>query len=87
LRERCAGSVLLQDTDGVFFGSTTYGDSGFGTLFSLSTGLSPFVALVQPAAKIGGTAPILGQSFTGTTGVSFNGTPQTSQLFLTPLSK
>jgi hypothetical protein len=35
--------------------------------------LGPFVAFVRRAGKIGQTAEILGQRFTGTTNVSFNG--------------
>jgi len=35
--------------------------------------LAPFVALVSYAGKPGATAQILGQGFTGTTGVQFNG--------------
>jgi uncharacterized repeat protein (TIGR03803 family) len=74
-------SGLLQDTNGRFYGSTMYGgqlgdcSSGCGTLFSLGTGLGPFVAFVRAAGKVGQTGGILGQGFTGTTSVSFNGTP------------
>ena len=38
-------------------------------------GLSPFVALVQRAGKVGRTGGILGQGFTGTTAVAINGIP------------
>jgi hypothetical protein len=48
-----------------------------GTVFSLSTGLGPFVAFVRNAGRVGQTAEILGQGFAGTTGVSFNGGPAT----------
>ncbi len=66
---------LLQATNGTFYGVTTGGGaSGDGTVFSLSTGLGPFVTFVQRAVKVGHTAEILGQGFTGTTKVSFNGT-------------
>jgi uncharacterized repeat protein (TIGR03803 family) len=68
---------LLQDTNGVFYGTTTYGASGFGTLFSLSMGLGPFVAFVQPAGAVGGTAEILAQGLTGTSSVLLNETPAT----------
>jgi len=44
-----------------------------GTVYSLPVGLGPFVAFVQKAAKVGQTAEILGQGFTGTINVSFNG--------------
>jgi hypothetical protein len=48
-----------------------------GTVFSVGMGLGPFVAFVQSAGGVGQTAGILGQGFTGTTSVSFNGTPAT----------
>lgn len=72
---------LLQATDGTFYG-VTYGGGlskncpqtdGCGTVFSLSTGLGPFVAFVRGSGKAGQTGGILGQGFTGTTNVSFNG--------------
>jgi uncharacterized protein (TIGR03437 family) len=37
-------------------------------------GLSPFVAFVHGAGKVGQTSGVLGQGFTGTTSVSLNGT-------------
>jgi uncharacterized protein (TIGR03437 family) len=40
-------------------------------------GLGPFVAFVHDSGKAGQTGGILGQGFTGTTRVSFNGTPAT----------
>jgi len=75
---------LLQGTDGNFYGTTYHGGHvicsggyGCGTVFSLSVGLRPFVAFVQAAARVGQTAEILGQGFTGATSVSFNGIPAT----------
>jgi uncharacterized repeat protein (TIGR03803 family) len=76
--------VLVQGTDGSFYGTTTNGggDSsnctyGCGAVFKLSTGLGPFVSFVRAAGKVGQTGGILGQGFTGTTAVSLNGTPAT----------
>jgi uncharacterized repeat protein (TIGR03803 family) len=73
--------ALIQGTDGSFLGTTTYGggdssncESGCGTVFQLSAGLGPFVSFVLPAGRLGQTAEILGQGFTGTTSVTFNGT-------------
>jgi uncharacterized repeat protein (TIGR03803 family) len=69
-------AVLLQATNGAFYGTTEHdGANNYygGTIYSLSMGLAPFVAFVQKAGKIGQTAEILGQGFTGTTNVSFNG--------------
>ncbi len=69
---------LLQATDGNFYGSAYDGGAnGSGSIFSLSVGLGPFVALVQSSGKVGQTGGILGQGFTGTTDVSINGTPAT----------
>jgi len=75
---------LLQATNGIFYGVTVYGGTNnsactsfagpCGTVFSLSTGLSPFVSFVRGTAKVGKIVEILGQGFTGTTGISFNGT-------------
>ena len=67
---------VLQATNGIFYGTTTSGGAyGDGTIFSLSTGLGPFVTFVRDSGKVGWTPEILGQGFTGTTAVSFNGTP------------
>jgi uncharacterized repeat protein (TIGR03803 family) len=70
--------ALVQATNGTFYGvSEEGGTSDLGTLFSLSTGLGPFVTFVRAAGKVGQTGGILGQGFTGTTSVSLNGTPAT----------
>jgi uncharacterized repeat protein (TIGR03803 family) len=67
---------LLQATDGNFYGSSFEGGAnGEGSIFSLSVGLAPFVALVQSSGNVGQTGGVLGQGFTGTTDVSINGTP------------
>jgi uncharacterized repeat protein (TIGR03803 family) len=75
-----AEAPLVQSTSGKFYGTTEQGAnnlcvfvSGCGTVFSLDTGLGPFVTFVVKAAKVGKTAEILGQGLTGTTSVSFNG--------------
>jgi uncharacterized repeat protein (TIGR03803 family) len=65
---------LVQSTDGKFYG--TYGDPG--AVFSLNTGLGPFVTFVIPTGTDGKTAQILGQGLTGTTSVTFNGIAATS---------
>ena len=68
---------LVQHTNGNFYGTTFAGGDGCcdGTVFGLSTGLGPFVAFVRGMGRVGQTGGILGQGFTGTTGVSLNGTP------------
>jgi hypothetical protein len=73
---------LLQATNGTFYGTAAYGgDPGCfqncGTVFSLSTGLGPFVSFVHNPARVGQAFGILGQGFTGTTSVTFNGIPAT----------
>jgi uncharacterized repeat protein (TIGR03803 family) len=76
---------LVQGTDGGLYGATSYGgfhavqclNAGCGTVFNLNVGLSPFVALVRNSGAVGQAVRILGQGLTGTTSVSFNGTPAT----------
>jgi uncharacterized repeat protein (TIGR03803 family) len=67
---------LVQATNGTFYGITSAGGTnGDGTIFSLNSGLSPFVSFVLGAGSVGQTVVILGQGLTGSTAVSFNGTP------------
>lgn len=83
---------LSQGTDGKIYGVTSNGgsnsacDLGCGTVYSLDNNLEPFAGFVFPAAKVGQTVGILGQGFTGTSGVSFNGQSATftvvSDIFL-----
>jgi hypothetical protein len=58
----------------LFYGATFKYGGKRGTIYSLAVGLSSFVETVQPSGQVGQTIMILGQGFTGTTGVSFNGT-------------
>jgi large repetitive protein len=59
--------------------------------YSLDIGLGPFISFVSPlsSGKVGRTIQILGQGFTGTTAVSFNGTAASytvkSDTFLTAI--
>ena len=78
---------LVQGTDGNLYGTTSEGGTHFcpgldldgvsscGTVFSLSLGLAPFVETIPTSGKLGAKVLILGNNFTGTTTVSFNGTP------------
>lgn len=67
---------LMQGTNGNFYGATVGGGGGSaGTVFGLSMGLGPFVKFVRGFGKVGQSGGILGQGFTGTTGVFLNGTP------------
>ena len=68
---------LLQHTNGKFYGSTSGNSLGGSYFYSLDLGLAPFVKIVNWAGKIGTTVQLLGQGFTGTTGVSFDGVPAT----------
>ncbi len=71
--------TLLQDTSGLMYG-TAYLDAqyGYGSVYSLNMGLGPFIAFVLPVGSEGQSAQILGQGFTGTSAVTFNGVPATS---------
>ncbi|HEY6292878.1 MAG TPA: choice-of-anchor tandem repeat GloVer-containing protein [Terriglobia bacterium] len=62
-------SGVVQATNGTFYGDTASG----GTIYSLSTGLGPFVESVPTAGKAGGTVKILGNNLKFATGVTFNG--------------
>jgi hypothetical protein len=73
-----AETTLLQHTNGVLYGETAAGgSSGIGEFYSFDVGLEPFVTFLPAAGVVGRTVDILGQGFTGTTEVSFNGTPAT----------
>jgi uncharacterized repeat protein (TIGR03803 family) len=80
--------TLLQHTNGILYGDTVEGGTGTpcqnvgcGVFFSWNPGLKPFVRFVSPTGfgKVGTATPvqILGQGFTGTTGVSFAGVAAT----------
>jgi len=65
---------LVQGTDGTFYGTTYKGGAHLdGTVFTLNTGLDPFVTLTPSSGIVHNIIGIIGQGFTGTTGVSFNG--------------
>ncbi len=75
---------LFQNTNGILYGDTASGGTGklcnrCGVAYSLDMDLSSFVSFVGPlsSGKVGRTIEFLGQGFTGTTGVSFNGTAAT----------
>jgi uncharacterized repeat protein (TIGR03803 family) len=72
---------MIQHTRGTLFGDTYSGGIGTfcacGVLFSLDMGLGPFVTFLPPhsAGKVGKSIGLLGQGLTGTTNVTFGGTP------------
>jgi uncharacterized repeat protein (TIGR03803 family) len=78
---------LIQATNGTFYGITPAGGAsedcmingvqGCGTVFSLSLGLGQFVETLPISGKVGAAVRILGSFLTGSTSVTFNGTPAT----------
>jgi uncharacterized repeat protein (TIGR03803 family) len=74
---------LIQDTSGIFYGTSVVGGSGgscnvgCGTVYSFDVGLGPFVETVPTSGKVGKPAMILGTSLTGATSVTFDGVAAT----------
>lgn len=69
---------LVQDTNGDFYGTTWGGGANgplYGTIFSLSMGLGPFVTTQPGSAGVAAPVNILGSSLKGATSVTFNGAP------------
>ncbi len=67
-------SALLLHTNGTIYGLTYHGGTNvpYGTFFSFSNNLKPFVKpLVMVSAKVGASIGLLGQGFTTSTGVLF----------------
>ncbi|HET9307877.1 MAG TPA: choice-of-anchor tandem repeat GloVer-containing protein [Candidatus Sulfotelmatobacter sp.] len=72
---------VVQDTNGKFYGSANLGGtSNAGTVFSLDSGLRAFVTFLPQVSsgKVGSMIQILGQGFSSSSTVSFNGTPATA---------
>jgi uncharacterized repeat protein (TIGR03803 family) len=71
-------STPMQHTNGKIYGMTSHGGGAReGVVYSLDVGLGPFFSLVSTSGKVGKTIEVLGQGFTGTSAVSFNGTSAT----------
>jgi len=69
---------LFQGTDGNLYGMNAYGGDGcggYGTIFSVSNGLSPLVETSPLAGKVGQSVIILGNGLTGASSVTFNRVP------------
>jgi uncharacterized repeat protein (TIGR03803 family) len=67
--------TLMQHTNGVLYGNTQNGGGylNTGVLFKVKISAKPFVSLLPILGKVGATIEFLGQGFTRTTKVSFNG--------------
>jgi uncharacterized repeat protein (TIGR03803 family) len=69
---------MVQDTDGIFYGTTGGGGANsYGTVFSLSVNLGPFVETLPTSGKVGTAVIILGNNLTGASSVTFNGAAAT----------
>lgn len=67
-------SNLTLNTDGLLYGDTAIGGAnGQGVFFSFNVGFKPFIKLVTTSGKVGSTVGILGQGFTSSSVVKFNG--------------
>ncbi len=78
---------LMQATNGNLYGTTFFGgptvnvacnatgNAGCGTVWSASLGIPPFVQAVSNFGRAGYGVTLLGYNLTGTTAVTFNGTP------------
>jgi len=76
-------AALLQHTNGILYGTTAVGgnnNGGDGTFYSFDLGLPPFVTNLPSYGRAGAVVDLLGQGFTDSTEVFFNGAPATVQL-------
>jgi uncharacterized repeat protein (TIGR03803 family) len=72
-------AALAQHTNGKFYGNAAYGGRyNDGTIYTVDTGLEPFIALVVYTGQVGGTVQILGESLKSATAVTINGVAATS---------
>jgi uncharacterized repeat protein (TIGR03803 family) len=67
-------SAPMQSTNGTFYGTA---GSNWGTVFSLSMKLGPFVETNPTSGRVGTKVTILGNNLAGATNVTFNGTKAT----------
>jgi len=79
--------TLVQHTNGILYGDTLEGGTGSvhpcsvgfcGVFYSLNIGAGPFVSLVSASGKVGKTIGILGQGFSRSSVVKFDGVQATS---------
>ena len=72
-------STLIQNTNGKIYGTTSGGGANStGTFFSVSTGDPAFVRLQETSGKVGSKIGILGQGFSASSVVKFNGVTATT---------
>src|SRR5208282_1136004 len=72
-------SSLTLHTDGIFYGDTAIGGAyNNGVFFSLDVGFKPFVSLVTTSGQVGSKVGILGQGFSSSSVVKFNGVKATT---------
>jgi hypothetical protein len=65
---------LIQGTNGIFYGETDSVEGGdYGSIYSLSLGLGPFVETQPSTGEVGTAVKILGTNLTGAMSVTFNG--------------
>src|ERR1022692_967149 len=70
-------STPMQHTDGKLYGVSAGGTYEDGVVYSMDLGLGPFVKTLPTSGKVSKAVGILGEGLTGTSSVSFNGTPAT----------
>ena len=71
-----AYATPMQHTSGKLFGMTKRGGTpGNGGIYSFDYGIAPFASLVTTVGTVGKKIGILGQGFSGTSSVTFNGIP------------
>lgn len=64
-------SCTVSDHERILYGTTDQGgENSGGTIFSLSTGLGPFVKTLPASGKVGATVKILGTNLTDATSIS-----------------
>jgi len=70
---------LMQRTNGFFYGDTNEGGSasGLGVFFRLDMGLPPFVTYLNTYGRVGMTVSLLGDGFTTSSQVKFDGVAAT----------
>jgi len=70
--------AIIQHTNGIIYGQATFGGTATGgTFWSWSAQLHPFISLLPYSGKVGSRVGILGQGFSSSSVVKFNGVQAT----------